>query len=125
MLNKDKIILLNKGEVHLALFFRLFLMVLYMFVCLVKKFETATKVNLSVLNVFKQRENYFYVLMQDLYADDCDPVAHSREDMQLLMNKLFAICNRFGLIISLKKTVGIFRPAPEKLYVQSKNLCLL
>lgn len=80
-------------------------MVLCMFVWLVKKFEIATKVNLSVLTVFKQRENYFYALIQDLlYADDRDPVAHSREDIQLLMNKHFAICNRFGLIISLKKT---------------------
>ena len=39
--------------------------------------------------------------------------------MQLLMDRLAAAaaCSRYGLTISLKKTVVLYQPAPGKLYV--------
>ena len=52
-----------------------------------------------------------------LFADDCGLVAHSQEDMQLLMDRLAAACSRYGLTISLKKTVVLYQPGPGKLYV--------
>ena len=52
-----------------------------------------------------------------MFADDCGLVAHSQEDMKLLMDRLAAACSRYGLTISLKKTVVLYQPAPGKLYV--------
>ena len=51
--------------------------------------------------------------MRDLlYADDCDLVSDSLQDMQTLMSRLSASCKEFGLSISLDKTVVMFQPAP-------------
>ena len=36
-----------------------------------------------------------------LFADDCGLVAHSQEDMQLIMDRFAAACSRYGLTISL------------------------
>ena len=52
-----------------------------------------------------------------LFADDCGLVAHSQEDMKLLMDRLAAACSRYGLTISLKRQLVLYQPAPGKLYV--------
>ena len=51
-----------------------------------------------------------------IYADDCDIVTHNEEDMQILMDCINAACTACGLEISLKKTVVMYTPAPGKAY---------
>jgi len=53
-----------------------------------------------------------------LYADDCDLVAHTRTDMQRLMDAFEAACSSLGLFISLKKTVLMYQPAPGESYYE-------
>ena len=53
-----------------------------------------------------------------LYADDVDLLAHSEEDLQLLMDHLSRACTAFGLTISLKKTKVLFTPAPGQSYFE-------
>ena len=51
-------------------------------------------------------------LVRDLlYADDFGIVAHSEDDLQRLAESLSAATKRFGLTISMKKTVVLFQPA--------------
>ncbi|XP_014789350.1 uncharacterized protein LOC106883005 [Octopus bimaculoides] len=52
-----------------------------------------------------------------LYADDCDLLAHSQEDMQHMMNMISAACTALSLSMNLKKTVLTYQPA-SKLYVE-------
>ena len=48
-----------------------------------------------------------------LYADDCDIVAHSEDELQCFMDHFVSACNSFGLKINLKKkTVVMYDPAP-------------
>ena len=51
-----------------------------------------------------------------MYADDCDFIAHSVQDMQHLMDNFTKARAAVGLTISLKKTVVMYQPAPGKLY---------
>ena len=53
-----------------------------------------------------------------LYADDCDIVAHSEDELQCFMNHFVSACNSFGLKINLKKTVVMYDPAPGLPYVK-------
>ena len=47
-----------------------------------------------------------------LHADDAVLIAHSVEDMQLIMDRFSFACSAFGLTIRLKKTKAIFTLAP-------------
>ena len=47
-----------------------------------------------------------------LYADDADFIAHSEQDMQLIMDCFSSACKAFGLTISIKKTKVMFTPPP-------------
>ena len=49
------------------------------------------------------------------YADDTVFVAHSVEDMQLIMNHFSFACTVFGLTIRLKKTKKVSTPEPGEL----------
>jgi Reverse transcriptase (RNA-dependent DNA polymerase) len=70
------------------------------------------------LRRLKAQSKAFLVLIRDLlYADDCDLVAHSEADLQLLMDCFSTSCSEFGLSINLKKTVVMLQPAPRKVYV--------
>ena len=61
----------------------------------------------------------FLQLIRDLlYADDCDLVAHTKEDLQYFMDCLSRSCKAFGLTISIPKTEVMFQPAPGKPYVK-------
>ena len=51
-----------------------------------------------------------------LYADDCDIVAYSEDELQCFMNHFVSACNSFGLKINLKKTV-MYDPAPGSPYI--------
>ena len=53
-----------------------------------------------------------------LYADDCDIVAHSEDELQCFMNHFVSACNSFGLKINLKKTVIMYDPAPGSPYIE-------
>ena len=51
-------------------------------------------------------------LIRDLlYADDCDLVAHTEDDMQQLLNAFELACTALGLTISLRKMVVMYLPA--------------
>ena len=58
------------------------------------------------------------IIRELLYADDADLVAHSEEDMQIIMNLFSSACLSFGLTISLKKTKVMFTPPPGIPYVE-------
>ena len=53
-----------------------------------------------------------------LYADDCDIVAHSEDELQYFMNDFVSACNLFGLKINLKRTVVMYDPAPGLPYIE-------
>ena len=60
-----------------------------------------------------------YNLIRDLlYADDCDLVTHTEEDMQQLMDCISRACKSFGLTISIEKTKVMYQPAPGKAYAE-------
>ena len=68
---------------------------------------------------FSANTKVFQSIIRDLlYADDCDLVTHTVEDMQTLMNCISASCKAFGLSINLDKTVVMFQPAPGNPYVE-------
>ncbi len=75
--------------------------------------------NLFRLTRFKATTRTLLQLIRDLlYADDCDLVAHSKEDLQYFMDCLSNSCKAFGLTISIPKTEVVFQPAPGKPYVK-------
>ena len=58
-------------------------------------------------------------LIRDLlYADDCDLVAHTVEDLQFFMDCLSGSCKNFGLTISIPKTEVMYQPAPGNPYLE-------
>ena len=68
-------------------------------------------------------------LIRDLlYADDCDLVAHTEEDLQDLVTCFDTSCKAFGLEINLKKTEVMLQVAPgreclkPKVFVGEKEL---
>ena len=75
----------------------------------------------SVFNVrrlLSQRKVSSSLVRELLYADDCDIVAHSEDELQCFMNHLVSACNSFDLKIKLKKTVVIYDPAPGSPYIE-------
>ena len=50
-----------------------------------------------------------------LFADDFTLNAGSEREMQLSMDKLFSVCDNFGLTVSTKKTEVMHQPAPNRL----------
>ena len=53
-----------------------------------------------------------------LYADDCDLVSHTVEDMQIILDLFSKACSDLGLTISLDKTVAMFSPPPGAPYIE-------
>ena len=75
----------------------------------------------SVFNVCRQlsQTKVFSSLVRELlYADDCDIVAHSEDELQCFRNHFVSACNSFGLKIKLKKTVVMYEPAPGSPYIE-------
>ena len=71
------------------------------------------------LSRFRSKTNVFTSLIRDLlYADDCDLLSHTEQELQSLMNCFSSACKMLGLEISLKKTVVMFQPAPGNAYVE-------
>ena len=52
-----------------------------------------------------------------LFADDCALVAHTEEDLQVIMDRFATSCSSYGLTISLKKTEVMFQPPPGHNYI--------
>ena len=70
---------------------------------------------------FKANTKVAVALIRDLlYADDCDLVAHTEEDLQDLVTCFDASCKAFGLEINLKKTEIMLQVAPGREYVKPK-----
>jgi hypothetical protein len=64
-----------------------------------------------------------FVIKELLYADDAVLCASSPEDLQLMLNHFAVSCRRFGLQISLKKTVTISQaPEPHVFSIDDINL---
>jgi hypothetical protein len=81
------------------------------------RFRTSGKV--FNLRRFNSKSKTFQILVRELlYADDADLVAHTEEDMQMIMDKLSGACNVFGLTISLKKTYTMYTPPIGLPYVE-------
>ena len=65
------------------------------------------------LRRLRARTKISAALIRDLlYADDCALVALSEGDLQELAERLSTACEKFGLTISLTKTVVMLQPAP-------------
>lgn len=54
------------------------------------------------------------MLQELLFADDAALVAHSEEKLQNLINRLSIACDKFGLTISIKKTVVLCQGVSQK-----------
>ena len=81
------------------------------------RFRTTGKV--FNLRRFSAKSKTFQALVREfLYADDADLVAHSEEDMQVIMDHLSTACTAFGLTISLKKTEVMYSPAVGQVYAE-------
>ena len=72
----------------------------------------------SVRRLLSQRKVSSSLVRELLYADDCDIVAHSEDELQCFMNHFVSACNSFGLKINLKKTVVMYDPAPGSPYIE-------
>eukprot|EP00106_Octopus_bimaculoides_P000304 XP_014767746.1 PREDICTED: uncharacterized protein LOC106867398 [Octopus bimaculoides] len=57
-------------------------------------------------------------LIEFLCANNCDPLAHSKKDMQHMLNAISAACAVLGLMINFKKTVIMYQPTLSKMYVE-------
>ena len=83
------------------------------------RFRTSGKVfNLRRFNT--RSENLESLVRELLFADDADLVAHTEEDMQLIMNIFSRACLAFGLNINLKKTKVMYTPPVGQVYVEPK-----
>ena len=85
--------------------------------------------NVFDLSRLRAKSKVFTTVVRDLlYADDCDLVAHTVEDMQSLVSSFDSACDAFGLTINIKKTVVMYQHAPGKLYKKPtiivKDSCL-
>ena len=81
------------------------------------QFRTSGKV--FNLRRFNAKSKVFQDLVRELlYADDADFLAHTENDMQLIMDNFSRACDAFGLKISLKKTKVMFTPAPGEEYIE-------
>ena len=68
---------------------------------------------------FNAKSKTFISIVRDLlYADDVDLVAHSEQDMQVIMDRFSEACRTMGLTISLNKTKVMFTPAPGNRYYE-------
>ena len=74
--------------------------------------------HLAVGRLLSQRKVSSSLVRELLYADDCDIVAHSEDELQCFMNHFVSACNSFGLKINLKKTVVMYDPAPGSSYIE-------
>ena len=87
------------------------------------KFRTSGKV--FNLRCFDAKTKTLVMLIRELlYADDAVFVAHSVEDMQLIMDRFSFACTAIGLTISLKKMKAMFTPAPGETYNEPNMLLL-
>ena len=75
----------------------------------------------SVFNVHRllsQRKVFSSLVGELLYADDCDIVAHSEDELQCFMNHFVSTCNSFDLKINLKRTVVMYDSALVSPYIE-------
>ena len=74
-------------------------------------FRTSRKI--FNLRRFNSKSKVFHDLIKELLnADDADLLAHTENDMQVIVDNFPRACDAFGLKISLKKTKVMFTPPP-------------
>ena len=70
-----------------------------------------------------QKLKVFHDLISKLlYADDAGFLAHTENDMWVVVDNYSRACDAFGLKISLKKTKVMFTPPPGEEYIELNNL---
>ena len=80
------------------------------------RYRTSSSVfNVRILSQTKVSSS---LVRELLYADDCDLVAHSEDELLCFMNHFVSACNSFSLKINLKKTVVMYDPAPRLPYIE-------
>ena len=81
------------------------------------RYRTTNK--LFELKRFKYKSKCTIKAIRDLlYADDCDLVSHTEEDMQKILDLFSKACSDLGLTISLDKTMAMFSPPPGLPYIE-------
>ena len=106
----------KQGDILAPILFSIYFAVLFMFAfndCdtgIYLRFRTSGKVyNLRFLDA--KTETFETLIRELLYAEDALFIAHSVEDMQLIMDCFSFACTAFGLTMRLKKTKALFTPA--------------
>ncbi len=70
---------------------------------------------------FHKKTHWFnYPIMEFLFADDCEIISHSVDDLQKIMTIFHEVSNKFGQQISVKKT-EILVVQPRKAYFFGKT----
>ena len=59
------------------------------------------------------------MLDEFLFVDDMAKGAPTEEKMQQGVDQVFDSCDSYDLTMSIKKTVVVYQPAPEKLYKET------
>ena len=90
-------------------------------------FKIALKININGIYIrYRSSDNIFIktskrgftdVMQELLYADDCDLVTHTKDEVQNLMDCFSGSCASFGLTINVNKTLFIYQPDPNKDFV--------
>ena len=81
------------------------------------RYRTTNK--LFKLKRFQYKSTLMISAIRDLlYADDCDLVSHTQEDMQKILDLFSKACSDLGLTISLDKTVCMYSPPPGVVYTE-------
>ena len=81
------------------------------------RYRTTNK--LFDLKRFNAKSKCVITAIRDLlYADDCDLVSHTEEDMQKILDLFSKACSDLGLTISLDKTKVIYSPPPGEPYIE-------
>ena len=81
------------------------------------RYRTSSSV-FNVRRLLSQRKVSSSLVRELLYADDCDIVAHSEDELQCFMNHFVSTYNSFSLKINPKKTVVMYDPAPGSPYIE-------
>ena len=79
--------------------------------------QTRSNGNIFNLRRFNAKTKVSDILIRDLlFADDCELVVHTIEDIQIIMDCFSNTAQRFGLTVSLKKSEVLYQPKPGSSY---------
>ena len=94
------------------------------------RYRTSGKVY-NICKLLAQTKVSSSLVRELLYADDCDIITHSEDEMQRFMNRFAHAYKAFGLEINLKKIVVTHNPAPglpcidPAIYIEMEKLVVV